>query len=53
MDAKEIYDTYNDMAEMDAFEAFNSSDVDVDDITQALGRDVAQCYVNWIYASLK
>lgn len=53
MDVKEIYDTYNDMPEMDAFEAFESNNVDVDDIAQALGRDVAQCYINWIYINLK
>lgn len=53
MDDKEIFDAYDELSEHEAFEVFNANDVDIDDIALTLGRDVAHCYLKWIYASLK
>ena len=53
MDKKAIIKTYAKLSANEAFEVFDSNDVDFDMIEEALGKDVAGVYVNWIYENLK
>ncbi len=55
MDANEIYETYRDLPEDEAFEAFEAADVQCDFIERIkpLGKDVADSYLSWMYRNIK
>lgn len=49
----EIYETYQDLPQHEAFEAFASNSVDPDLIEGLLGEDVLDDYATWQYFNLK
>lgn len=49
----EIYDTYNDLSENEAFESFESNNIPMSDIIHFLGYDVAADYSEWIRKNIK
>lgn len=53
MNSDEIYQTYNDLSENEAFEAFEVNDVSLQDIVHFLGYDVANEYTDWIRKNQK
>ncbi len=53
MKDNEIFDTYNDLGEFEAFEAFSASNVDILEVERCLGAEVSCDYQRWIYLNLK
>lgn len=53
MNEIEIYDTYNDCPENDAFESFEANNVSHETIANILGYDVANDYIDWIRKNIK
>jgi len=53
MNSNEIYDTYNDLSVMEAFEVFDAQNVDIDSIKASLGGEVVREYLDWIYANVE
>lgn len=49
MGSFEIYETYHDLPESEAFEVFEANDVDSDIVAGLLGDSVAKSYEQWIY----
>ncbi len=53
MNEIEIFDTYEELSENDAFEAFEIRNISHDTIARILGYDVATDYMVWIKRNLK
>lgn len=53
MDLNEIHETYRDLPENDAFEAFYNDDVTESQIIRVLGSETLQSFNNWIYRNKK
>lgn len=49
----EIYETYQDLSQNEAFEVFENNHVEIDDIEGLLGKDVADSYLSWTYMEIK
>jgi len=49
----EIRDTYEELSEDEAFEAFNSDSTDPDQIERVLGEGVMRSYSLWTYLHIK
>ena len=53
MNEIEIFDTYHDLSENDAFESFEVHNVSHETIANVLGYDVATDYINWVRKNIK
>lgn len=53
MNLNEIHETYRDLPQLEAFEAFYNADVTYSNLERVLGDNVASSYLNWIYRNQK
>ena len=53
MDLNDIHETYRDLPELEAFEAFYNADVTDTQLKRVLGNDVTHNYNNWLYLNQK
>ena len=53
MSRDEIVATYADLSPAEAFEAFETANVDNATVAIVLGQEAAQEFASWIYANLK
>lgn len=53
MDLNDIHETYRDLSESEAFEAFYNADVIYGQLKRVLGEDILSSYLNWIYRTQK
>lgn len=53
MDLIEIKNAYDELSESEFFELMDCHSIGPDDIEKALGRDLTNEYMNWIYLNIK